>query len=85
MPEKKKTDNTEKNKTSYSVEDALKVADDIFNLGKEKEYSIGAFVHGILFAQEYVIHTYKIPQQQIAMIKRDCRQYFKGIENPTKK
>ena len=85
MPDKKKTEEKGKNKTSYTVEEALKIADDIFNLGKDKKYNIGAFVHGILFAQEYVIHTYKIPQQQIAMIKRDCRQYFKGIENETKK
>lgn len=85
MPEKKKTDNKEKNKTSYTVEDALKIADDIFNMGKEKKYNIGAFVHGLLFAQEYVLHTYKIPQQQIAIIKRDCHKYFKGMENIQKK
>jgi len=85
MPDKKKTEEKGKNKTSYTVEEALKIADDIFNLGKDKKYNIGAFVHGLIFAQEYVLHTYKIPQQQIAMIKRDCRKYFNGIEDARKK
>ena len=57
MPEKKKADNKEKNKTSYTVENALKIADEIFQMGKEKKYNIGAFVHGLIFAQEYVLHT----------------------------
>ena len=88
MPAKKKTeDNVKKNenRTSYTVEDALKIADEIFQMGKGKKYNIGAFVHGLIFAQEYVLHAYKIPQQQIAMIKRDCRKYFKGMENIPKK
>jgi len=87
MAQKKKIDNQEKNenKTSYTVEDALKIADEIFQMGKEKKYNIGAFIHGLLFAQEYITHNYKIPQQQIAIIKRDCRKYFKGIENIRKK
>ena len=85
MVEKNNTDNKEKNKTAYTVEDALKIADDIFNMGKEKKYNIGAFVHGLIFAQEYVLNAYKIPQQQVAIIKRDCRKYFKGLENNIKK
>lgn len=85
MPEKKKKDDKGKNKTEYTVENALKIADDIFNMAKEKKYNIGAFVHGLLFAQEYVLHAYKIPQQQIAMIKRDCRKYFKGMDDTRKK
>ena len=84
MP-KDKTDSKGKNKTSYTVEDALNIADSIFKLGKEKEFNIGAFIHGLIFAQEYVAHTYKIPQQQIAIIKRDCRKYFKGMENTKQK
>ena len=85
MPDEKKTEEKEKNKTAYTVEDALKIADDIFNMAKDKEYNIGAFVHGLLFAQEYVLYTYKIPQQQIAVIKRDCRKYFKGMQDAGKK
>jgi hypothetical protein len=65
--------------TSYSVGDAIKIADEIMKLGKEKKYNLGAFIHGIIFAQEYAIYSYKIPQQQIAMIKRDCRKYFNEI------
>jgi hypothetical protein len=84
MSEIKKTTKNE-NKSTYTVEDALKIADDIFKMGKEKKYSIGAFVHGLLFAQEYIINTYKIPQQQIATIKRDCRKYFRVSDSARKK
>jgi hypothetical protein len=69
----------EKKGTSYTVGDAIKIADEIMKLGKDKKYNLGAFIHGLIFAQEYAIHSYKIPQQQIAMIKRDCRKYFKEI------
>ena len=64
---------------SYTVEDAIKIADEIMKLGKDKKYNLGAFIHGIIFAQEYAIYSYKVPQQQIAIIKRDCRKYFKNI------
>jgi len=66
--------------TSYTIPDAIKVADDIFKLGKEKKYNLGAFLHGLIFATEYAQHVYQVPQQQIAMIKRDCRKYFEEIE-----
>jgi hypothetical protein len=69
----------EKKDTSYTVGDAIKIADEIMKLGKDKKYNLGAFIHGLIFAQEYAIYSYKIPQQQIAMIKRDCRKYFKQI------
>lgn len=71
----------EKKATSYSVEDAIKIADEIMKLGKDKKYNLGAFIHGLIFAQEYAIYSYKVPQQQIAIIKRDCRKYFKNINN----
>jgi hypothetical protein len=71
----------EKKGSSYTVGDAIKIADEIMKLGKDKKYNLGAFIHGLVFAQEYAIHSYKIPQQQIAMIKRDCRKYFKDINN----
>lgn len=80
MPKKKQTEEKKiSEKTSYSIEDAIKIADDIFKMGKDKKYNIGAFVHGLIFAQEYSQQVYQIPQQQIAMIKRDCRKYFKEI------
>ena len=72
---------TKANSTPYTVEDAIKVADEIFKLSKEKNYNLGAFIHGLVFAVEYAQYSYKIPQQQIALIKRDCRKYFKEIEN----
>ena len=80
MAHKKKNIKQDKS-SSYTVGDALKIADDIFNLSKEKKYNLGAFVHGLIFALEYAQFSYKIPQQQMATIKRDCRKYFKDIEN----
>jgi len=65
---------------SYSIEDAIKIADDIFKLSKEKKYNLGAFIHGLIFALEYAQNSFRIPQQQVAVIKRDCRKYFKAIE-----
>jgi hypothetical protein len=70
--------------TSYTVGDAIKIADEIFKLNKEKKYNQGAFIHGMIFALEYAQHSYKIPHQQMALIKRDCRRYFKEIENLNK-
>ena len=67
--------------TSYKIEDAIKVADDIFKLSKEKKYNLGAFIHGLIFALEYAENSYRIPQQQLAIIKRECRKYFKEINN----
>jgi hypothetical protein len=79
MAEKKQTEEKVPAKASYTVEDAIKIADDIFKMGQDKKYNIGAFIHGLIFAQEYAQHMYKIPQQQIAMIKRDCHNYFKEV------
>ena len=76
--EHKKKDSKEAG--SYTVGDAIKIADDI-NLNKEKKYNPGAFIHGLIFALEYSQYSYKIPHQQLALIKRDCRKYFKNIEN----
>ena len=75
--------NTNKNKgsSSYTVEDAIKVADEIFNLSRERKYNLGAFIHGLILALEYAEISYKIPQQQLALIKRECRKYFKEIGN----
>ena len=79
MIEKKQPEEKIPTKTSYTIEDAIKIADDIFKMSKDKKYNIGAFIHGLIFAQEYSQQIYQIPQQQIAMIKRDCRKYFKEI------
>jgi len=81
-----KNKNTDSNKrsSSYTVEDAIKVADDIFKLGQEKKYNLGAFIHGLILALEYTEISYKIPQQQLASIKRECRKYFNEIGNINK-
>ena len=84
MAQKIKTEK-EPGKTAYTVEDAIKVADDIFNLSKENKYNLGAFIHGLIFAEEYALYSFKIPQQQVAVLKRDCRKYFKDIQNKTVK
>jgi hypothetical protein len=84
MAEKKQTEEKISKKASYQIEDAIKIADDILKMGQDKKYNIGAFIHGLIFAQEYSQQIYQIPQQQIAIIKRDCRKYFKEI-NPRKK
>ena len=79
MTRKNETEEKKLAKTSYTIEDAIKIADDIFKLGKNNKYNIGAFIHGLIFAQEYSQQMYQIPQQQIAIIKRDCRKYFKEM------
>ena len=73
-----------KKQTAYSAEDAIKIADEIFKFSKEKQFNVGAFVHGLIFALEYSIHVYKIPQKQIATIKRDCRKYLQQIDEMKK-
>ena len=76
---------TDKNSRSFynddnNIGDAIKIADDVFKLSQEKKYNLGAFIHGLIFALEYAQHSYRIPQQQMATIKRDCRKYFKDID-----
>lgn len=74
----------EKNTQPYTVEDAMKITNDIFELSREKNYHPGAFVHGMIFALEFTQLSFKIPPQQIADIKRDCRRYFKEMQNVKK-
>ena len=83
MVHKKKT-NQEKESISYSIEDVMKIAEDIFSLSKENEYNPGAFVHGLIFALEATQKSYNIPQQQLANIKRGCRRYFREVTNSKK-
>ena len=80
-----KTKNEKKDgSTHYTVKDAFKIADDVLKLSKDKEYHLGAFVHGLIFTLEYIQQSYNIPQQQLAIIKRDCRQYIKEIDTNVK-
>ena len=74
---------TDENKQSskYTIKDAIKIADDILKLSKDKKYNLGAFIHGLVFATEYAQLSFRIPQQQMAAIKRDCRKYFKEIDH----
>ena len=80
MPEE---ENPKKSKStsSYTIKDAVKVADDIFKLTQDKKYNLGAFIHGLIFALEYAQYSYGIPPKQMAEIKRDCRKYFKEIDS----
>jgi hypothetical protein len=70
-----------KSNNFYTIKDAMKITDEIFKLSKENNYNPGAFVHGLIFALELTQQSYKIPQQQLAQIKRDCRKYFKELSN----
>ena len=80
MAHKKKNDK-EKNSIAYTIEDAMKIADDILKISREKEYNVGAFAHGLIFTLEFIQQMYGIPQQQIANVRRDCRKF---LQNTTK-
>ena len=84
MAHKKKI-NQKTESVSYTINDAMKITDDIFKLSRGKEYNPGAFVHGLIFALEFAQQSYNIPQQQIADIKRGCRRYFKEVTNNKKR
>ncbi len=84
MAHKRKT-TSDKQKLPYTIDDAVKIADEILKMGKEKKYNLGAFVHGMIFALEYTQYNYNIPQQQIANIKRDCRKYFREMDKKQSK
>jgi len=70
-----------KQSNAYTFEDAMKVADDIFQLSKDKKYHIGAFVHGLIFALEATQQSYKIPPKQIAEVKRGARKYLQQLSD----
>ncbi|MBE3136380.1 MAG: hypothetical protein IMZ43_03165 [Thermoplasmata archaeon] len=65
--------------SSYTMTEVFKITDDLFQLSKDKEYPLGAFVHGLIFALEFAQQSYRIPPQQLAEIKRDCRRYVDEI------
>jgi hypothetical protein len=66
-------------KSSYAMPEVFKITDDLFQLSKDKQYPLGAFVHGLIFALEFAQQSYRIPPQQLAEIKRDCRRYIDEI------
>jgi hypothetical protein len=63
----------------YNMSEVFKITDDLFQLSTDKEYPLGAFVHGLIFALEFAQQSYRIPPQQLAEIKRDCRRYVDEI------
>jgi hypothetical protein len=75
----KEAEKKTKTSGSYTMTEVFKITDDLFQLSKEKEYPLGAFVHGLIFALEFATHSYRIPPQQLAEIKRDCRRYVDEI------
>ena len=80
MAHKRKT-NSKEQSAPYTLADAMKITDEVFQLSKDKNYHPGAFIHGLIFALEYAQVSYNVPQQQLANIKRDCRKYIKEISN----
>ena len=78
MSEETKKEIETKKQSVYTIGDVIKITDDIFKLSQEKKYNLGAFIHSLIFASEYVQYTYRIPPKQIAEIRRDCRKYFQG-------
>jgi len=83
MTEKKKeTPQKEPQKSSessYTMTEIFKITDDLFQLFKDKEYPLGAFIHGLIFTLELTQKSYNIPPQKLAEIKRDCRKYVDEI------
>jgi hypothetical protein len=78
-PKEAKNESEKKPQTSYTMNEVFKITDDLFTLSKEREYPLGAFVHGLIFALEFASQSYHIPPQQLAEIKRDCRRYVDEI------
>ncbi len=76
MAQKKQEENKQ---TPYTFEDAMKIADDIFQLQKEHEYNPGAFIHGLIVALEATQQSYQIPPKQIAEVKRGVRRYIQQV------
>jgi hypothetical protein len=76
---KKKQDQSSDSGKEYNFDDALHISEDLMKLFKEKKYNPGAFVHGLMFTLEFAQHTYQIPQQQLAGVKRNCRKYVQAL------
>lgn len=78
-PKLAKNETAKTPQSSYTMNEVFKITDDLFTLSKEREYPLGAFVHGLIFALEFASQSYHIPPQQLAEIKRDCRRYVDEI------
>lgn len=65
--------------SSYTMTEIFNITDDLFQLSKDKQYPLGAFIHGLIFALEFAQQSYHIPLQKLAEIKRDCRKYVDEI------
>jgi len=78
-PESTQNEPIKTSHSSYTMNEVFKITDDLFALSKEREYPLGAFVHGLIFALEFASESYHIPPQQLAEIKRDCRRYVDQI------
>ncbi len=76
MEKEKKPATKQKKEPMYNFDDVMKITEDIFNLCNEKKYHPGAFIHGLILAVEYTQVSFKIPQEQIATIKRECRKFL---------
>ncbi len=72
-------ESVESKNAPYSMEEAMKVTDDILKLAEENKYNVGAFIHGLIMSSEYAQYAYGIPQQQIAAIRRDSRKYIRDL------
>jgi hypothetical protein len=70
---------TKSPESSYTITEVFKITDDLFQLSKDKQYPLGAFIHGLIFTLEFVQQSYHIPPQKLAEIKRDCRKYVDEI------
>jgi hypothetical protein len=66
-------------RSSYTMSEVFKITDELFQLSKDKQYPLGAFVHGLIFTLEFAQQSYHIPPQQLAEIKRDCHRYINEI------
>ena len=80
----KKNDKSQKeppksSESSYTMTEIFKITDELFQLSKDKQYPLGAFIHGLIFTLELTQKSYNIPPQKLAEIKRDCRKYVDEI------
>ena len=80
---RRKSSENKDTSTSYNFDDALHISEDLMQLFKDKKYNPGAFIHGLLFTLEFAQHTYQIPPQQLAGVKRDCRRYVNALVEAT--
>ena len=76
---------TQAKNNAYSMKDAMQIAEDIFNLSKEKTYHPGAFIHGLIIVLEATQQTYQIPPKELAEVKRGVRRYLSEVSSQMEK